>query len=73
MRQLFVESEIQGYLEGTLTDAVIKQILTEEGSNSAITLNYNKLKKYFPNSYTAKQCEKALWEILDNWHRKNSA
>ena len=61
------------YLEGTLTDAVIKQILTEEGSNSAITLNYNKLKKYFPNSYTAKQCEKALWEILDNWHRKNSA
>ena len=61
------------YLEGTLTDAVIKQILTEEGSNSAITLNYNKLKKYFPNSYTAKQCEKALWEILDNWYRKNSA
>ena len=61
------------YLEGTLTDAVIKQILTEEGSNSAIILNYNKLKKYFPNSYTAKQCEKALWEILDNWYRKNSA
>lgn len=61
------------YLEGTLTDAVIKKVLSEEDKSSAITLNYNKLKKYFPNSYTAKQCEKALWEILDSWYRKNSA
>lgn len=57
------------YLEGTLTDSVIKQILTEEDKSTSITLNYNKLKKYFPNSYTAKQCEKALWEILDKWHK----
>ena len=61
------------YLDGTLTDAVIKKILMEEDKNVAITLNYNKLKKYFPNSYTAKQCEKALWEILDRWHRENCA
>ena len=61
------------YLEGTLTDAVIKKVLMEEDKSAAITLNYNKLKKYFPNSYTAKQCEKALWEILDSWYRKNSA
>ena len=61
------------YLEGTLTDAIIKQILTEEDKNSAITLNYNKLKKYFPNSYTAKQCEQALWEILEKWYTEHTA
>ena len=61
------------YLEGTLTDSVIKQILTEEDKNSAITLNYNKLKKYFPNSYTAKQCEQALWEILEKWYTEHTA
>ena len=61
------------YHEGTLTDAIIKQILTEEDKNSAITLNYNKLKKYFPNSYTAKQCEQALWEILEKWYTEHTA
>lgn len=61
------------YLEGTLTDAVIKKVLMEDDKNVAITLNYNKLKKYFPNSYTVKQCEKALWEILDRWHREKGA
>ena len=61
------------YLEGTLTDSVIKQILTEEDKSAAITLNYNKLKKYFPNCYTAKQCEKALWEILDKWSQEHCA
>ena len=61
------------YLDGTLTDAVIKQVLMEDERSTAISLNYNKLKKYFPNSYTAKQCEKALWEILDKWHKEHCA
>ena len=61
------------YLDGTLTDAVIKQVLMEDERSTAISLNYYKLKKYFTNSYTAKQCEKALWEILDKWHKEHCA
>lgn len=61
------------YLDGTLTDAVIKQVLMQEDRNATITLNYNKIKKYFPNGYTAKQCEKALWEILDKWSQEHCA
>ncbi len=61
------------YLEGTLNDEIIKQVLMEDDKNTAISLSYNKLKKYFPNSYTAKQCEKALWEILDRWHKHHIA
>ena len=61
------------YLDGTLTDSVIKKVLMEDDKSTAISLNYSKLKKYFPNSYTAKQCEKALWEILDKWHKEHCA
>ena len=38
-----------------------------------LRINYYKLKKYFPQSYTAKQCEKALWEILDEWYNQHCA
>ena len=33
-------------------------------------LQVNALKKYFPKSYTAKQMEKVIIKLLDNWLKK---
>ena len=34
------------------------------------TLSHDTLKKYFPRSYTAKQMEKVIIKLLDNWLKK---
>lgn len=57
------------YMAGTLDGSVIREILFDYDETTAITLNYKKLRAYFPPSYTAKQCETAQWEILDWWHQ----
>ena len=53
----------------------INEILTEEKiqqKTEKISINYTRLKKYFPKDYTQKQCEEALWEILDKWLAMNT-
>lgn len=35
-----------------------------------ITLNDEKLKKYFPKSFTKQQMEDTIIKLLENWHRK---
>ena len=35
-----------------------------------ITLNDDKLKKYFPKSFTKQQIEDTIIKLLENWHRK---
>lgn len=35
-----------------------------------ITLNDDKLKKYFPKSFTKQQMEDTIIKLLENWHRK---
>ncbi|MCR4718759.1 MAG: hypothetical protein K5768_03920 [Firmicutes bacterium] len=37
----------------------------EKPKQERLYLDFNKLKSYFPKGYTMKQCEAALWEILD--------
>lgn len=61
------------YLEGTLSEEKINEILTEEKiqqKKEKISINYTRLKEYFPKEYTPQQCVEALWEILDKWFRK---
>lgn len=36
---------------------------------NSVTLSHDTLKKYFPKSYTAKQMEKVILKLLDNWLR----
>ena len=58
------------YLEGVLSKDKMNEILKEEKileKPEKISINYTKLKKYFPKEYTQKQCEDALWDILDKW------
>ena len=61
------------YMAGTLDVGVIREILLDYNETTAISLNYKKLRAYFPQGYTAKQCETTLWEILDQWHQKQCA
>lgn len=61
------------YLDGDLSEDKINEILKGEESKKLkekISINYTKLKEYFPKEYTPQQCEEALWEILDKWFKK---
>ena len=63
----------QHYLDGDLSEQLITDIVTEKVQryNGKIVLRYDKLKKYFPQSYTPKECEEALCKILDGWFGEN--
>ena len=63
----------QFYLDSNLDEDKIEEILLNQEKCKMLRINYYKLKKYFPQSYTAKQCEKALWEILDEWYNQHCA
>lgn len=60
------------YLDGDLSGDKINEILKGEEikkPKEKISINYTRLKEYFPKEYTPQQCEQALWEILDKWFR----
>ena len=61
------------YLDGDLSEDKINEILKGEETKKQkekISINYTRLKEYFPKEYTPQQCEVALWEILDKWFGK---
>ena len=62
--------------EGTLSEQGVLDIMSEEKKPlyNSVTLSHDTLKKYFPKSYTAKQMEKVIIKLLDNWlkHRQMS-
>ena len=47
-----------------------KQGTQNKKPKEKISINYTRLKEYFPKEYTPQQCEEALWEILDKWFSK---
>ncbi len=54
--------------EGKLGRDVMDAILTEERPVSAqVTLKSEKLKKYFPASYTQKQMQDVIFSLLETW------
>jgi ParB family chromosome partitioning protein len=58
--------------KGKLTIEVMSAIMSEEkkGDLDKVTLTGDKLKKYFPKSYTPKQMEETIIKLLESWHKK---
>lgn len=54
--------------EGKLSVDVIEAIMTEERHISVqVTLKKERLRKYFPQSYTQKQIEEVIFSLLETW------
>ena len=61
----------QFHQEGKLNDTVIESIMMEQKPETVkITLDEDKLKKYFPKSYTKAKMEEIILKLLDKWRRQ---
>ena len=59
--------------DGKLTIAVIEGILSAERTAPIqVTLKKDRLKQYFPPSYTAQQMEEVILSLLDTWRMQNA-
>ena len=58
--------------EGALNDDSMLSIMTEQKKpeKNDITLSGEKLRKYFPRSYTPFQIENTIFKLLDAWQKK---
>lgn len=58
--------------EGTLSVDVMRAIMSEEKKNELdkVTLPSDKLRKYFPKSYTPQQMEATIFKLLEQWQKK---
>ena len=58
--------------EGGLTDDTMLQIMMEQKKpeNWNLSLPMDKVKKYFPKSYTPQRMEETIFKLLDSWMRK---
>lgn len=57
---------------GTLNEETMLSIMMEQKKpeKNDITLSGEKLRKYFPRSYTPKRIEETIFKLLDAWQRK---
>lgn len=59
--------------EGALSTSVMDAVLTEERPVSVhVTLKKERLRKYFPQSYTQKQMEEVIFSLLETWKTENA-
>lgn len=59
--------------EGKLSVDVMDAVLTEERPVSVqVTLKKERLRKYFPQSYTQKQMEEVIISLLETWKTENA-
>lgn len=60
--------------EGKLSLEVISAIMSEEkkGEVNKVMLTGDKIKKYFPKSYTPQQMEATIIKLLESWHKKRT-
>lgn len=60
--------------EEKLSLEVMSAIMSEEkkGDLDRVTLTGDKLKRYFPKSYTPKQMEETIIKLLEGWHKKRT-
>ena len=58
--------------EGRLSEDVMRAILSEEKKPEVgkITLSSDKLRRYFPKSYTPQQMEQTIFRLLEQWQRR---
>ena len=55
--------------EGSLSEDIMRAILSEEKKPEVgkITLSSDKLRRYFPKSYTPQQMEQTIFRLLEQW------
>ena len=59
--------------EGKLDRNVVDAILTEERPAPVqVTLKNDRLKQYFPQTYTTKQMEEVIFSLLETWKTQNT-
>ena len=60
--------------EEKLSLEIMSAIMSEEkkGDLDKVTLTGDKLKRYFPKSYTPKQMEETIIKLLEGWHKKRT-
>ena len=62
---------------GELNEDNMLQIMMEQKKppNTSITIPLDKLRKYFPKSYSPQRMEETIFKLLDQWlkHRQRSA
>lgn len=58
--------------EGRLSEDIMRAILSEEKKPEVgkITLSSDKLRRYFPKSYTPQQMEQTIFRLLEQWQRR---
>ena len=57
--------------EGKLSEDMIDAIMSEEKKETdRVTLTSDKLKRYFPKSYTPRQMEETIFKLLEQWQQK---
>ena len=60
--------------EGKCTLEAMCAIMSEEkkGEIDKVTLSSDKLRKYFPKSYTPQKMEETILKLLETWHKKRT-
>lgn len=58
--------------EGRLSEDIMRAILSEEKKPEVgkITLSGDKLRRYFPKSFTPQQMEQTIFRLLEQWQRR---
>lgn len=57
--------QIRECYEKRTLEKSLKSIFVQENKQAKFYLDFNKLRSYFPEGYSIKQCEDALWSLLD--------
>lgn len=61
----------QYFQEGRLTAEVIDAVMREQKPEKMkITIGEDKIKKYFPKSYSKQQIENTVMRLIENWYKK---
>ncbi len=55
----------ESYVKGKLNENALKDIFIQAEKHERVYLDYKRLQSYFPKGYTIKQCEEALWKIIE--------
>lgn len=59
------------YSNNTLSKGTLRDLLREQNDlEKGLQIDCERLRGYFPQEYTIKQCEEWLWKILDEWKYK---
>ena len=61
------ESASSGKLDSNVLEAILSE---EKPLETKVTLKGDKLKKYFPASYTPRQMEQVITGLLEEWSRR---